>query len=141
MSTVKKKAVTVVRLTEKPGKKGEKPIVKDIQPGTVFDCPKNLVEELTEAGAITAPGKTTPTEAAASAPQANADEDENEGEGEDVALSKDTLIQKAKGLGVKGINKNWSVEKLNEAIEAAEAEAAEGGDDDGEGDDDAEDVM
>ena len=117
-NTVQKKAVTVVRLTIKPSQEGQKPVTKDIQPGELFDCPKNLVAELTKSGAITAPDKATPQEAAAIAPA-----DDGKDPEKDAAEATAELRKEAKELGVKGVNKSWSREKLTEAIVAKKAES------------------
>lgn len=140
-NTVKKKAVTVVRLTTKPGKQGQKPMTKDIMPGELFDCPKDLVAELTKSGSITAPDKATSQEAAETAPPADDDKDPEK----DAADATAELVKEAKELGVKGVNKNWSDEKLTEAIAAKKAELGidddDAGDDGDAGDGDDEDVM
>ena len=117
-NTVWKKAVTVVRLTIKPSQEGQKPVTKDIQPGELFDCPKNLVAELTKSGAITAPDKATPQEAAETATPADDGKDPEK----DAAEATAELFKEAKELGVKGVNKNWSRKKLVEAVDAVKAE-------------------
>ena len=118
-NTTQKKAVTVVRLTIKPSQEGQKPVTKDIQPGDLFDCPKSLVAELTKSGAITAPDKATPQEAAETATPVDEDEDPEK----DAAEATVELVKEAKELGAKGVNKNWSQKKLTEVIDAMKAES------------------
>jgi hypothetical protein len=120
--TVALKAVHSIRMTIKAGTKDTPPVVEDIRPGAVFACPVDKVKELKESGAAVATNRTVPVEATADNPVDPDADDEGEGddEGDDTAPTIEELVAKAKTLGVKGVRKDWSVEKLTEEIAKVE---------------------
>jgi hypothetical protein len=116
-------AIHEIRLG-KPKKNGEVDIVR---PGKVFDCPDADLAFLQSAGACRdlteaeAERMTAPKRAAK--PAAKPADDPAEAE-------RLALIEKAKGMGLKGIRKDMTTEVLNEKIAEAEAASSQGGDDD-----------
>lgn len=106
-----KEVVTVHQVRVKIGKE-----MTIIPPKTIFNCPEEALAKLLEAGAI------------AEVPEPEFTRLEFTPEEEQADAARVALVREAEEIGVKGIRKNSTTEKIQELVDAkkAENEAAAG---------------
>ena len=107
------KAVHSIRITTVPGTEKQSPQFKDIAPNSTFSTETlndEQVQELLRSGAAVEADVETAADVDLEA---------------EARLRQENLVQRAKDLGIKGVRSNWTEDKLNEEIAAAEKAAEE----------------